>query len=360
MQENNQTNPNAIQEALENKVLGTSSLVSSAQTGVDKVISSIKESQEAGAERISGSFGREEEDLRRRITEGEKIQGRRQRGVGINTQFTALSRLREDTDKSLKDLADRKREALRINDTSAIQQIAELEFKAIEFQQKAEQQVFENQIAVGQFGIGLKALEEDIKKENRLASASEVSAKLDRERFDFQKISTVADRVLAQQRINIQERELKILEAKEGKDVKPDPGFGDLTSQNVIGSLVNEALDRVSTKIDKREIKEEEQEATLISEFMEIRRFSSKDQVSDDKLAELFGLRFDSEGELGVIREEVTADDVPLPGEVSATLPRGKDTLRGLGAPGQSFADFLRESTDVKDPFGSLLQGFKQ
>lgn len=155
MADNNQTN--VFTDELQKRLLAQSDIISSAQTGLEskigEAITGVKTAREAGAARIESAFGRERGVLETRATEAERTLGRAQRGIGIQTQFSALTKLRETTDKDLKDLEQRKQELILQGEATAAGEIAKLQLKSLEFQQTSQQQVFTNLLAGGQFGL---------------------------------------------------------------------------------------------------------------------------------------------------------------------------------------------------------------
>jgi len=177
---------NPIQDALEKKVLGNSGIVSSAKTGVDKVVEGIQAGKQVGENRILSDFKASKDVLQSRSAEAEKIQRRRQNGIGINTQFTALAKLRETTDKNLKDLVQRKEDALLANDTNAAQQIGQLELQAIQFQQQAEQQAFSNMFNIAQLQL------ED-RRDERIGKQFNQTFSLQKQQFNFNQQGKIAD-----------------------------------------------------------------------------------------------------------------------------------------------------------------------
>ena len=148
-----------IQDQLEKFVLKRGDLVSSQPTGIDTAIkdsiASVKTGQEASTKRIESSFGRElafqakEAGLARKT----QLEGRR----GGATQTVALNALDTRTEKSLRDLEQRKQELILQGEGQAAGQIANLQIQSLQFKMKAEQQVFQNLISVSTLDMQQKA-----------------------------------------------------------------------------------------------------------------------------------------------------------------------------------------------------------
>lgn len=148
-------------DAAANRLLETSGIISSADTALEKKIEGIKTGIEAGAEataaRTESIFGREEAGLGERRAELRDILSTSGRGIGAATMVKRLEKFDKDTETSLKDLAQRKSEALAIGDASTAQQLTQLELSSLQFQQEARQRTFQNLLATSQFGLSAKA-----------------------------------------------------------------------------------------------------------------------------------------------------------------------------------------------------------
>lgn len=157
---------------IQDSLLAQSKLVSSTSSDIEEsisgAISGIEKSREASAQRIESAFDRQ-------IGEAEGVGERAltssreaQRGYATNT--AALRQIREDTDKQVKDLEQRKQELILAGEAESASKIADLQFQALQFRQQAQQQVFSNILGMGQFGI-------QAQQEQRLARQQEFSEK---------------------------------------------------------------------------------------------------------------------------------------------------------------------------------------
>jgi len=142
-------------KTIQDKLLGQSGVVSSTTSELEgrlnNAISGVETATEAGAAKIESEFGREL-DFRKGVA-GQAVTAGRAAGSGGVLNLSALRALTETTDKSLKDLEQRKQELILQNNATGAAKVAELEFSAIEFQQKAQQQTFSNLLGMANFGI---------------------------------------------------------------------------------------------------------------------------------------------------------------------------------------------------------------
>ena len=320
---------------LQKQLLGTSGLISSGQSqlqdSITEAIGGVQKGQEASTARIESQFGREREFQAGQFAQQRTAARESQRGFATNR--AALQQMDERTEKSLRDLDQRKQELILAGESASAGRISELQFQALEFQQQAQQQAFNNLLGAGQLRTQQQQLQNQVKQEARLQSAQEIDAKLQQEMFDFQKITSLEDQRQQQQTINLRAAELKLKQVAEGIDVQPDPGFSSVSVQNQTGVQANTLLAGVQAKVDNGFFRtQEEEEAATIDAYMELRRVLSKEQVEDDALAQTFGLQFDEVGELGFIGGQIDDTDVPLPGENTGPFANFELPEGGLGS----------------------------
>ena len=146
-------------KAIQEKLLGQSSIISSTNSQLEErlsaAIAGIGTSTEKSNQALESAYQRE-----RAFQEGQadlSIQNQLEGRSGFATQMVALRNLVETTDKSLKDLEMRKNELILQNDAAGASKIADLQFKALEFQQQAQQQAFSNLLGMANFGIQSQA-----------------------------------------------------------------------------------------------------------------------------------------------------------------------------------------------------------
>lgn len=125
---------------------------------VQNAISGIGKGQEASAKRIESAAGRAAEELTTAGTQKLTAAQESQRGFATNTAL--IKSITADTEKSLKDLEQRKQELLLAGEADAAGKIAELQLKKIEFAENAKQRAFTNQLSLAGLGIQITAKEE--------------------------------------------------------------------------------------------------------------------------------------------------------------------------------------------------------
>jgi len=148
-------------KTLQDKLLGSMDIVSSADTGIDQAITDAKAStiasQQAGASKIESQFGSKIEDIKQSGAQTMTSYREAQRGFGTNT--AALRQLQTDTDKQVKEYERMEQDALMQNNTQFASQISNIKFQAVQFQQQAQQQTFSNMMQVAGLGIQIRAEE---------------------------------------------------------------------------------------------------------------------------------------------------------------------------------------------------------
>lgn len=154
--------------SIQSKLLEQSGIISSTNSNLEQrlnnAISGVRESATKSNQVVESQFGRE---LGYQLDKSntDMINGRAA-GAGGLMNMAALRELTQTTDKSLKDLEQRKNELILQNDSAAASKIADLQIKALEFQQNANQQVFQNLLGIADFGFKQSA--------NELAKSNQV------------------------------------------------------------------------------------------------------------------------------------------------------------------------------------------
>lgn len=153
---------------LQKKLLSQSDLISSSNTELEdkigKAISGIEKSSRASAQRIESEFGRE---IGYAVDEGELTRtGIREAGSGFATNTALLRLVDERTDKSLKDLEQRKQELLLSGEAAAASQISGLQMQEIQFRQASQQQMFSNLLSLGSLGLQISADERAMRSQS--------------------------------------------------------------------------------------------------------------------------------------------------------------------------------------------------
>ena len=306
---------------LQKKLLSQSDLISSGNTGLEQAltgaVSSIEQGRAAGEARIETDFSRGIKGILEKG--GQTFTGAQesQRGFAVNRGL--LDRIANETEDELKELDRERQTLLQEGNASAASKIADLQFQALQFRQQSQQQVFNNMISAGTFAQGIQRLQLDVKRDARAATQQEFANSLASEQFEFTKLTSLEDQRLSRIRINLMSQELKLKQSESGFGLKPDPGFATVGLQNDLGNKANEFLLDIQSKLDRGDISPgEEEEAATIEAYMQLRRTASRSQADDDALAELMGLSFDDDGELGFIGgvdSRIDEETSPLFGE---------------------------------------------
>ena len=163
--------------ALQSRAFGESSITSSEDTGAEKFATAIAETKKAG----EASRARIESQADREIA-FEKEQFKQQResatartGGAFNT--AALKQLDERTEKSLKDMEQRKKELILAGESETARQISTLQVQEIAFKQQAEQQAFSNMLGIAGLGLSIQQAEQQKIQFSQQMKFSEDSAK---------------------------------------------------------------------------------------------------------------------------------------------------------------------------------------
>lgn len=138
-------------DALQKQILGQSGMVSSYNTTLQNNIQSLQDAGTKSDAATNLSFDRQREDA---LNTGQNdLMNGRAAGSGGIMNLAALRELTNTTDKNLNDLESRRQEALLNNDAATAKSISDMQTKALEFQQKANQDVFSNLLNLGQYAI---------------------------------------------------------------------------------------------------------------------------------------------------------------------------------------------------------------
>ncbi len=120
-------------KAIQEKLLGQSGVISSTNTQLESrlnnAIKGVNQARDASGKAIESSYNREADFQSGQA--GLNIQTQLEGRSGFATQMVAFRNLVETTDKSLKDLEQRKQELLLQNDATAASKVSDLQFKAL-------------------------------------------------------------------------------------------------------------------------------------------------------------------------------------------------------------------------------------
>lgn len=157
--------PTDLMSTIQDKLLSTTDAISSSSSNLEKTITdAIAKTQESGTSSkaaASSAYDREIADTTAKANVAEQGFLESQRGFAVNN--AALKDLRDNNAKSIRDLEDRKQQALLSADADTASKISGLIVQKYEFEQQAQQQVFSNLISLSNFGLQQK-------QEQRLAA----------------------------------------------------------------------------------------------------------------------------------------------------------------------------------------------
>ncbi len=148
-------NPQDLLTSIVQKQLQDSGMVSSTPSIIDTNISNAIAGVKAGnaASDLSVTSAYDRAIAASKTEQGQSIQNNLEGRTGFATNMVALRSLVDTTDANLKDLQQRKEEALMNNDATAAGKIADLQLQAITFKQNALQNVFSNALGMANYGI---------------------------------------------------------------------------------------------------------------------------------------------------------------------------------------------------------------
>ena len=149
---------NALMQQLIQKQLGGSGLVSSATSPLDSVLAGAVSAQEKQGAAREAQINLDYQDAVKLSTDraSYELSAGRAAGSGGVLNLAALNELTGRTDSTLKDLEKQKQQALLNNDSATATAVTNLQIKAVEFQQEANQKIFSQILQLGQYGIQQK------------------------------------------------------------------------------------------------------------------------------------------------------------------------------------------------------------
>jgi hypothetical protein len=251
----------AILQELSSRLLNQTGITSSdggIQSVIDKSLARLTEAQEkseaglaAGAERLKGEAVERGEE---RLSSARELQ----RGVGPASAFALISKMEEATNKELKDLDLRYREAVASGQTALAEKISNLEIQAIQFKQQAQQQAFSNLINFASLSANMEAqrAQEESQKISNIYNSLQVAKSLDLEGMEssskralelqFNMPTGLLDKVAPDSAVSINEVDGVLVATTVGKDgkIKTDilyrtPKGEEVTAKNVKEVAVN-------------------------------------------------------------------------------------------------------------------------
>lgn len=173
------TTKDSFMQQLQQKLLGQSDIISSESTNLEnkigEAIKSVQSSNQSSAAAVTSSFDRQIADAQKTGQQNLTSALEGQRGFAQNT--AALTQLKDQTDKQVKDLEQRKQELIAQGNANAASQVAALQLQAIQFHQQAQQQVFSNLLGMANFEQTRSYNQAQIDAQNRSQNFQESSQK---------------------------------------------------------------------------------------------------------------------------------------------------------------------------------------
>ena len=157
-----------LMEELTGRLMGQGDVVRSGADRIGEAFESAREDIEAGAEAVETGVGARFDRLR---AETQDMSELRQRAFdesrqGFATNNAMLKELRKESDKKVKELERMEQEALAQNQHQTAQQLSQLRLQELQFEQQAEQQIFDNMVQSIGVGLQIQAGERDLQRLN--------------------------------------------------------------------------------------------------------------------------------------------------------------------------------------------------
>ena len=178
----------AFIQQLQEKLLGQASLISSSTTNLEskiqEAITGTKAAGEASTMALESAANREIAFQKEQYSQQRTSYVEAQRGFAQNV--AALNAIDERTEKSVRDLEQRKQELILQGKSETASKIADLQMKALEFRQQAEQQTFSNLMNMSQFALNIQA-------EERAAQQFSETLNLQKAQFQYDQQSRITE-----------------------------------------------------------------------------------------------------------------------------------------------------------------------
>lgn len=150
---NDPSNP-AFLEQITNRLIGNGAVVSSQdtplETKLNDIIASTKAGADANSKLVESQYNRQEADLAVKNDNSEQALRESQRGYAVN--MAAYNQLKNDNEKSMRDLEQRKQELILQGQSDAASKISDLQIQTLQFQEQQKQQVFTNLLSLANLG----------------------------------------------------------------------------------------------------------------------------------------------------------------------------------------------------------------
>lgn len=137
--------------ALQNSILSQSGMVSSSNSTLQNNITALQNGGTASDAATNLQYNTDEANLNTSSL-NDSLNGRAQGSGGV-MNLAALNELTQNTDKQMAQYEQQRQQALLSNDAATAKAVSDAQLQALQFQQKANQDVFSNLLNLGQFGL---------------------------------------------------------------------------------------------------------------------------------------------------------------------------------------------------------------
>lgn len=213
----------ALLSELTNRLMGQSDIIRSGQDRIAETFQDVRADIERGAAATETATMARFEGLREQQRHESMLERRgfqeAQRGFGVNNAM--LREIRRESDRKVKELERMEMEALAQGNADTAQRLADLRMAELEFEQRAEQEIFNNMIASMGLAIQMQAGERDV-----------------------QRIEIERDRLLQDERRILQDERMFM---------------ADLASRYGVGLEDGDTLTTLVNRVEERELTEREQ-----------------------------------------------------------------------------------------------------
>jgi hypothetical protein len=192
---------------LQTKLAGATQIVSSSDAEIERgftnAISQTERAGQASSRRIQSEFGR---NLGYTRQEGERALGTMVESErGFATSRAAMIRLDSEIEREVKDLEQRKQEALLSNEAAVASRISDLQIQQLEFKSQMKQRYFDNLIQSSNFALSMQSMEQNQRQFQVTTAQQERRLSMDEYQFalsqplpSFQELSNMSDEELSE------------------------------------------------------------------------------------------------------------------------------------------------------------------
>lgn len=354
--------PNTVASMMKNTIGSVSSSNDTIDASISAAIQSQKEAAAANAAAIESQYGREagylSDNLQNQRTS--MIEGTRGGAYG----GYALQAVDTQIEKSLRDLEQRKNELVLQGNAAAASKISDLQVQQLQFKQQAQQQVFSNLLAMGNYGlqkrqVDLASEQQDFQEQSAIST---IALRYGLEMQPGETIDSITFRAKSiasqEEQLNLEKARQQIMQSK-AETAKANAESAKILQQNKFSNALDfatiDSLARASL-IDKSNlaaISNPEQRSATINRMVQLSREGlSKDiqnyiiagKTREEALTAAFGnpLITDTKEAFEIINKAYDNEDKIY------EMSKSPITLSGLG---RSYMNIQIESYDAVGKF---------